>query len=623
MALLKPYAADVTLTLGDRQASGRSTVALLALGARTGAVLDAAAAGVDAAAALDALAAFAVERFGDLAEMEVAAAPTSTGRAVRAAPGLAIGRVHQLRAAAIEVPEHGAGVLEETTALHRALAASTAAQGTGELADAHCALIDDPLLRADALTEIGRGHGAGHAWRTAIDHAAAALDRTGDPRLRERVADLRDVEQQVLTALTGAAPTVAAIGPDTILIADNLLPSQFLQLDRDRLAGICTAAGGPTAHVAILAAAAGVPMVVAAGREVLAIADDTCVILDADAASLTVDPDAAALALACERMVQRRATHAAALATAHAPCTTADGIRVEVFANLGSAEDAVAAVNAGAEGCGLLRTEFLFLDRDTAPTEAEQRAAYARIATLLGNRPMIVRTLDVGGDKPVAYLPRAAEENPALGQRGVRLSLARPDLLDGQLRAILAAVPGAQCHIMLPMVVEAAELAAVRALLDAAVAAVGRTAPVALGVMVETPAAALLADQLAEHADFLSIGTNDLTQYALAADRGNAAIAGMVDALHPAVLRLVKQTVDGAARHGRWVGVCGGLASEPRAAALLVGLGVTELSAAPAMIPAVKAAVRAVTLADAQRLAARALVATSAAAVRDLLESAS
>ena len=230
-----------------------------------------------------------------------------------------------------------------------------------------------------------------------------------------------------------------------------------------------------------------------------------------------------------------------------------------------------------------------------------------------------MRTLDVGGDKPVPYLPRAAEENPALGKRGVRLSLARPDLLAVQLRAILAGVPGVQCRIMLPMVVEVAEVIAVRAMLDQAAAAIGRTEPVELGVMIETPAAALLADQLAATCDFLSIGTNDLTQYALAADRGNAGVAAMVDALHPAVLRLIRHAADGARRHGRWLGVCGGLASEPAAAALLVGLGVTELSAVPAAVPAIKAAVRRIAMPDALALAERALAAESATAVRALL----
>jgi multiphosphoryl transfer protein len=620
VARLKPYAADVALVRGDRRANARSTTALLALGARAGDVLEAEATGADAAAALEALAAFAAERFGDPDGDGPTAPEAPAAGPVRAAPGLAIGQLRQLREAAPVVATASRGTATERVALDAALAQVAAAQGHHALAEAHRGIVEDPELRAAAEAHVTAGGSAGAAWAAATAAAAGALAATGDARLAERIADLRDVEAQVLRALSGEAAAVPELAPDTILVADDLLPTQFLALDRARLAGIVTAAGGPTAHVAVLAAAAGVPMVVAAGRSVLAHPDGTPAILDADAATLIVDPDPDTLARAGERRAAARAAADAARDAAHAPAATADGHRIEVFANLASVADAAAAVAAGAEGCGLLRTEFLFLDRAAAPDEDEQRRLYATVAATLGERPLIVRTLDVGGDKPVAYLPRPAEENPALGQRGLRLSLARPDLFAAQLRAIAAGVPGAQCRIMLPMVVDPGEVAAARAMLDAACAAVGRRAPVELGVMVETPAAAMLADRLAAACDFLSIGTNDLTQYALAADRGNAAVSAMVDALHPAVLRLIARTVDGAATHGRWVGVCGGLASEPAAAALLVGLGVAELSAVPAAVPAVKAAVRATTLADARALAARALACSTAAEVRALLE---
>ena len=624
VALLKPYVAAIEVSLGERRANARSTTALLALGARAGDELTVRAQGEDAAAALDALTAFAVERFGDPAdEAPAPPAPPATG-AIGAAPGLAIGRIAQFRPAPVAMVEAGAGVAQETRALGDALAAVGAAPGgrgvAAELQEAYRAILADPDLLADAHAAIAGGKSAGWAWHAAIARAAMALDATGDARLAERIADLRDLDQQVLLALGGGEAAPPALAPDTILVAEDLLPSQFLALDRARLAGICTASGGPTAHVVLLAAAAGVPMVVNAGAAVLGLADGTDAILDADAATLTPAPDAAQLADAGARLAALRERRAAQARAAQAPAATADGARIEVFANLGSVEDAVAAVRAGAEGCGLLRTEFLFLDRAAAPDEAEQRALYARIAATLGDRPLIVRTLDIGGDKPVPYLPFPPEENPALGNRGLRLSLARPDLFATQLRAILAGVPGAQCRVLLPMVTAPDELRQARAALDAAMAAVGRTDPVQLGVMIETPAAALLADQLAAEADFLSVGTNDLTQYALAADRGNAAVAGLVDAFHPAVLRLIARAGEGAAAHGRPLGVCGGLASEPRAAALLVGLGVDELSATPAAVPAVKAAVRATTLPAARALAERALAATSAGAVRALLE---
>jgi multiphosphoryl transfer protein len=292
-----------------------------------------------------------------------------------------------------------------------------------------------------------------------------------------------------------------------------------------------------------------------------------------------------------------------------------------VFANVGSEKDALAAVANGAEGSGLLRTEFLFLDRDTPPDEDEQARQYQAVASALDGRPLIVRTLDVGGDKAAPYLPIPTEENPALGLRGVRVSLWRPHLLKTQIRAILRVKPLGQCRIMVPMVGSLSELRAVRAVLDEAKREMGVAERVELGVMIETPAAAVTADLIAAEADFLSVGTNDLTQYVLAMDRGNPELAARIDALHPAVLRMIDQTCKGAAKHGRWVGVCGGLASDLAAVPVLLGLGVTELSATAAVVPEVKALVRRLSLPACRDLAAKTLDQTSPEAVRDLAKS--
>jgi phosphocarrier protein FPr/phosphocarrier protein len=275
-------------------------------------------------------------------------------------------------------------------------------------------------------------------------------------------------------------------------------------------------------------------------------------------------------------------------------------------------------VKAGAEACGLLRTEFLFLNRQSPPGENEQAEVYHAIAKALEGRPLIVRTLDIGGDKPAAYLPIPAEENPALGLRGVRVSLWRPDLLASQLRAILRGIPAAQCRIMVPMIASVAELRQVRRVLDRAREELGVNEKIALGVMVETPAAAMTADILAAEADFLSIGTNDLTQYCLAMDRGNASLAPQFDALHPAVLRMIAATTRGADEHGRSTGVCGGLASDPAAAPILIGLGVRSLSGTAGQIADLKAAIGTVTLEQCQNIARKALAATSADEVREL-----
>jgi multiphosphoryl transfer protein len=341
------------------------------------------------------------------------------------------------------------------------------------------------------------------------------------------------------------------------------------------------------------------------------------VILDGDEGRLQVAPGPSEIAAAQTRLADRRSRRARAKASAAEVCRTADGVRVEVFANLASAEEAKAAVDNGAEGCGLLRTEFLFMERDTAPTEEEQFTAYQAIAEALGGRPMIVRTLDIGADKPVPYLALPPQENPALGVRGVRVSLAWPELLRAQLRAILRVRPIGQVQVMLPMVAAVAEIRAVRGVFAELAASVGASVP-KLGVMVETPAAAVIADLIAAEADFLSIGTNDLAQYALAMDRTSPQLAAQVDAMHPAVLRLVQQAAAGAARHGRTISVCGGLASELAAAPILIGLGVTELSASPSVVPELKAAIRELTLAQCQEIAGRAVMQTSAAEVRAL-----
>jgi phosphocarrier protein FPr/phosphocarrier protein len=352
---------------------------------------------------------------------------------------------------------------------------------------------------------------------------------------------------------------------------------------------------------------------------VLALPDGAALVLDAERGFLEVAPGAARLAQARTEVAARLTQRAALQAAAQRECRTADGTRIEVLANIGSFAEAQAAVENGAEGCGLLRTEFLFLDRQTPPTEGEQAAQYQRIADALGERPLTIRTLDAGGDKPIAYLPLPPEDNPALGLRGVRTSLAYPLLLRTQLRAVLGIQGPAHCRLLLPMVTDTEEIHVVRALLEEVRRELGRVVPIDVGVMIETPASAVLAARIAAVADFLSIGTNDLTQYTLAMDRGHPQLAARLDALHPAVLRLIAGTAQAAREQGCHAAVCGGLASEPLAAPLLIGLGVQELSAVPAVIPQLKAHIASVTLADCRALAAHALREDTAAGVRALL----
>jgi phosphoenolpyruvate-protein phosphotransferase/dihydroxyacetone kinase phosphotransfer subunit len=471
-------------------------------------------------------------------------------------------------------------------------------------------------LLEPAHEAIAGGAAAERAWHDAAEQVAALYRGLDAPLLRERAADVLDVGRRVVAAVTGEE----AAGPTEpgIVLAGELTPAQAAHLDPELVRGIATAHGSATAHAAILARALGLPAAVGLGDALLAIDEGTALLLDGEAGTLQVDPGEDVLREAEQRRERLAARRAAARERAREPGATRDGTRVEVFANLGSAAEAATAVELGAEGVGLLRTEFLFLDRPELPDEDEQVETLRQIAVALDGRPLVVRTLDAGADKPLPALPMPAEANPFLGVRGVRLTLERPEILATQLRAILRVAVEHPVKAMLPMVATLGEVRAVRALLDEARTATGIDAPLELGIMVEIPAAALTGAQLAEHVDFFSLGTNDLTQYTMAAERGDARLAGLLAGPQPAVLRLVKATVEAAAARGRWVGVCGELAGDPAAAVLLAGLGVTELSMAPALVAEVKAALRAVDIADARAAADAALDAEDADEARRL-----
>jgi phosphocarrier protein FPr/phosphocarrier protein len=567
-------------------------------------------------------------RSGGVERNVSAAAGFNRQRGVIASRGLAVGRAISLKAAEIAVVEAGKGIAHESAGFERARAEVRArlnqlaqhSQGAAkDVITAHLEFIDDWELVASARRAISRGKSAAFAWRRAVRDSADTLRALGDPRMSERVDDLIDLESQVLLALSGEAPVTIPQLPDrSILVAEDLKPSQLVSLDSTKLAGICLAAGGPTSHVAILAAAMGVPALVALGESVLSIEDGAWLVLDAEQGNLTISPDQVALAAAEQTLTQRKQRQQSERAAAHVDCRTADGERIEVFANLGSVAEAQVAVAHGAEGCGLLRTEFLFLDRDSPPSEDEQLQQYQGIASALENRPLVIRTLDIGGDKPIPYLPLPAEENPALGLRGVRTSLWRPDLLRVQLRAILRVQPVEQCRVLLPMITDPAEIRAVRRMLDEVRRELSITSPVQVGAMIETPASAVIAGRIAREVDFLSIGTNDLTQYTLAMDRGHAELAHRIDGLHPAVLNLIAMTVDAAEEQDKLVAVCGGLASEPAAVPILIGLGVRELSVVPTLVPQLKSLIRTVTVEACRSLAQRALAMDTAEAVRAL-----
>ncbi|KYO50236.1 phosphoenolpyruvate--protein phosphotransferase [Tistrella mobilis] len=644
------FQARIRIRHGGEAADAKNMIPLLQLGLKQGDSVRVSAEGADAARALQQMKAV-MDRLG---QEERAAAARAAERAAApvagwtppadaglvpvaglpAAPGLAIGRVHVLAAGPIAVPDRPVSLIEGGDALHGALqltreqlkvlADDTSRRlGAAEakIFEAQAELLNDADLVTLACQLMVEGHGVAWSWHEAVERLAGRLAASDNPVLAARAADLRDVGRRVLLRIEpGLAQGGIGDLPEgpVILLAADLSPSDTAGLDTGKVIGLATAQGGPTSHTAILARTLGLPAMVAGGGALLDITPGTQVILDGQAGRLYVEPSDAALASARGWADEQAALRARAAEERGLPARTTDGHTVEIGANVNRPDQVPLALDQGAEGVGLMRTEFLFLERDRTPDEDEQYAFYRDMAAALDGRPLIVRALDIGGDKQVAHLHLPHEENPFLGVRGARLLLRRPDLLEPQLRALYrAAREGAKLSIMFPMITSLGEVLELRRIADRIRADLD--APqVPLGIMVEVPSTAVQADVFAPHVDFFSIGTNDLTQYGLAIDRQHPDLAAEADSLHPAVLRLIRMTVEGAARAGRWVGVCGGIAGDPFGAALLSGLGVRELSMTPRDIPAVKARLRGLDHGALKALAEEALTAGTAADVRAL-----
>lgn len=606
-AIASKHDVELTLKHGNEQADTQSLSRLMNLGLVAGSEFTLSARGAAAEAALDAAEVLLTTPEADEhgqreppAQMAQAQAGQLAG--LIASQGLAVGPLVHYSSPLPSVPFEGKGREEEMPLLRQALArvggdirgGMTRAEQEGrsaevEILEAHLAWLDDPALMQAAKQRIEDGRSAGQAWREALDVEAERLKSIGSALMAARVADLRDLQRQVM-AQFGAAPTAPDTPAGVILIAEDLTPSELVALAATRPAGLCLAAGGTTSHVAILARARGLPCLVAMG-EALAEVTSEQAILDAQHGVLEPRPEPSRLEAMRTRIAEQEQSRIEEQKAAHAEATTRDGRTVEVYANIAGAAEAKLAADAGADGIGLLRSEFLFLARDSAPDETSQRDEYQASIDALKGKPVIVRILDVGADKQLPYLPLPAVPNPALGVRGVRLWQGHAELLDIQLRALLGVTPLASLRIMLPMVSDASELRELRQRLETLGREMGLPKLPQLGVMIEVPSAALCAASLAAEADFLSIGTNDLTQYALAMDREDPTLAARLDVLHPGVLRLIQATLQGTA--GRCpVGVCGAAAGDPLALAVLVALGVDELSVEPARVPAVKAAVR-------------------------------
>lgn len=542
------------------------------------------------------------------------------------APGIAIGRAVRYLpaapapatadaspAAALErFAEAQARAIDSFNTLGERLRAEGRTDEAG-IFEAQALLLDDPFL----TEEVGRmvqeeGTPLEDAISATTGQMRAAMEALDDSYMRERAADMDALGHALLGALRGDTGGLGDLPRGAIIVAPDLTPAETAGLRSGTVAGFATAYGGPTGHTAILAKALGIPAVVGLGAAALDIADDTEIILDGGSALLIAAPDADTRADYQARATgERAADEQRRLAFRDQPGRLADGRALGVWANIGSPDEAPAAAEHGAEGIGLFRTEFLFFQRSAAPTEDEQYAAYRAVLETMGARPVVIRTIDIGGDKPVPYIDMPREANPFLGIRSLRLCMQRPDLFTTQLRALLRAAVHGDLWVMLPMVATLDDLRWGRAQLEAAAAAlaaegVPHRADVRVGIMIETPAAAVTADALAREAAFFSIGTNDLTQYAMAADRGQPDLARRYPHDSPAVFRLIAMAAEAAHRAGIPIGVCGDLAGSPAAAAAFAGLGIDELSMSPPDIPKIKEKLLGITPADAEAAAAHA-----------------
>jgi multiphosphoryl transfer protein len=625
------------ITSGKGPVSARSLTGISLLQVRKGDRIKVVCSGSDCQQTVKAIRDLAADGFGEkldaaVAPPKAAPQPATGAHGLPGSDGIAIGPLLLLEAADIDFDDRPAGdPPAELQTLQAAIAAvqeeiqsARKAGGANEILEAQALILADPVVLTELATKLQTGRvSAARAWSDVAAGLASQYGDMDDPYLRERAADIRDIARRVLRRIQGADAS-QPIRPEvpSVLFTDELLPSEASSCDPVTVLGVITSKGSATSHSAILLRTLGVPMVV--GATGISEADaGKFVALNGSTGEFWIQPNTATIdKLKALQQAQLSKRNQAEQARTQ-PSITLDGTRIEVLANVGKAQDSQTAAENGAEGIGLLRTEFLFVSRKQAPSEDEQVQALREIYAPIAG-PITVRTLDVGADKPLAFLPQTAEHNPYLGLRGIRLSLQSPQMFHTHLRAILRSGIGHDLWLMFPMISTRAEVQETLHLLNDAheeLKAQGTPHlwPVKRGIMIEVPSAALLAEQLAQDLDFFSIGTNDLTQYTMAAERGNANVAALQDALYPAVLRLMKLVAEGAAKHNAHVSICGDAASDRLTAAAFAGLGIHSLSVRPKQAAEIKALFRPLEAARLQELAATALQLESAAEVRTLI----
>jgi len=650
----KKYQADLKLNCNGMEGNAKSVTSILQLNVKLNDQITVLARGNDASSAINELTSAisaglgdkiedVTERLVENSDEELTEEPSllfikndkdNELHGISASPGIAFGVIHQIQAESLEYQEHASNLTEELvsldlaifharkdlTVLREKLIQENDTQ-KATIFSAHDELLSDPEMYDQAVHHIREGKSAAFAWSQTYNNQSERLLSLHNPLLRERASDIKDIGLRVLRHILDVSYSFGDLPENAILITEDLTPSDTANLDASKVVAFCTVKGGATSHSAILARAMGIPTISGIDKRVMKVKNGTAALLNSNEGLLYLSPTSEQVEQQQTQYDSQKKIQAANRIDAIKPAITLDGRKIHVVGNIGSVADAAAVTENYGEGVGLLRSEFIFMNRTTAPSEEEQYQIYrAAVEKLKDNQPMIVRTLDVGGDKPLAYIDIQKENNPFLGERGIRISLDRPALLRKQLRALLRAAEHGNIHIMFPMISDLNELMLTKQVLEEERQKLnGKKVPI--GIMIEVPSAAIMADVLASEVDFFSIGTNDLTQYTLAIDRGHPKLASLADALHPSVLRMIKLTTDAATMHGKWVGVCGGLASETLATPLLIGLGVVELSVSIPSIADVKAAVRSLDISTCEIIAEQALKKTSAGEVRTLLQS--